>query len=165
MDRFSDACTDFEPTISTKKEVLYLPAPRNAYIDPCITINGQRINSVDRFTYLGSTLSRNGNVDTEIDIQIAKASASFGRLNSNVWNRRGITVETKLKVYRALVLPTLLYASETWTTYRRHLVKLNSFHLTCLRKILNIKWQDKIPDTEVLTRADLPSIHTIQMKW
>ena len=99
-----------------------------------------------------------------VDIRIAKASASFGRLNSNVWNRRGITVETKLKVYRALVLPTLIYVSEAWTTYKRHLEKLKRFHLTCLRKIHNIKSQDKIPDTEGLTRADLPSIHTIQMQ-
>ena len=38
-----------------------------------------------------------------------------------------------------------------------------------LRKILGIKWQDKIPDTEVFTRANLPSIHTIlmhyQLRW
>ena len=68
-------------------------------------------------------------------------------------------MQTKLKVYRALALPILLYASQAWTTYRRHLRKLNHFHLTCLRKIINIKWQDKIPDEEVLTRADLPSIH------
>ena len=37
---------------------------------------------------------------------------------------------------------------------------LNRFHLDCLRKILRVKWQDKIPDTEVLRLADLPRIHT-----
>ena len=66
-----------------------------------------------------------------------------------------------LKVCQALVvLPTLQYASEAWTTYR----KLNHFHLAFLRKILNIKWQDKIPYTEVLTRANQPSIYTIQVQ-
>ena len=47
--------------------------------------------------------------------------------------------------------------------------KLNYFHTTCLRIILSIKWQDMVPDTEVLTRAGIPSIHTIlqkaQVRW
>ena len=96
--------------------------------------------------------------------RLAKASAAFGRLYDNVWNRRGISLQTKLKIYRAVIIPTLLYGSETWTVYSRHAKKLNHFHTVSLRKILNIKWQDKIPDTEVLTRADLPNIHSILMK-
>ena len=87
------------------------------------------------------------------------ASATFGRLHANVWNRRGISLQTKLKVYRAIVLPTLLYACETWTVYQRHAKKLNHFHTTCLRKLLNIKWQDRIPYTEVLAQADLHLYH------
>ena len=67
------------------------------------------------------------------------------------------------------MLPTLLYACETWTVYSRHARLLNHFHTTSLRKILGIKWQDKIPDTEVLARAGLPSIHTSlmqsQVRW
>ena len=48
--------------------------------------------------------------------------------------------------------------------YQRHAKKLNHFHTTCLRKLLNIKWQDRILDTEVLAQADLPSIYTILMQ-
>ena len=119
---------------------------------------------VDKFTYLGSTLSRSVTIDDEINSRLAKASAAFGRLNKNVWDRRGITTPTKIKVYKAVVLTTLLYGCETWTVYKRHSKKLNHFHTTRLRKLLNIKWQEKIPDTEVLTRAGLPSIPTILMK-
>ena len=70
---------------------------------------------VEKFTYLGSTLSRNVVIDDEINTRIAKASAAFGRLSKNVWERRGITTATKIKVYKAAVLTTLLYGSETWT--------------------------------------------------
>ncbi len=59
FDRFSDACNNFGLAISTKKrEVLYQPAPGKAYIEPNIITNGQRLNAVQKFTYLGSTLSR-----------------------------------------------------------------------------------------------------------
>ena len=62
------------------------------------------------------------------------------------------------------MLPTLLYACETWTVYQCHARKLNHFHTISLRSLLNIKWQDKIPDTKVLAQAGLPSIHTILMQ-
>ena len=81
-----------------------------------------------------------------------------------VWHRTGINIQTKLDVYRAAVLPVLLYASETWTVYVRHVKKLNHFHTVCLRKLLGIKWQDMIPDTVVLDRAGIPSINTLLMK-
>ena len=67
----------------------------------------------------------------------------------------------KLKVYKAVVLPTLLYACETWTVYQRHAKKLNHFYLSYLRKLLKIRWQDKIPDTEVLKKAKMQSVHTL----
>ena len=60
VDKFSDACNNFGLTISRKKtEVMHQPAPGKPYVEPNITINGQRLNAVDKFTYLGSTLSRN----------------------------------------------------------------------------------------------------------
>ena len=59
----------------------------------------------------------------------------------------------------------LLYGCETWTVYQRHARTLNRFHLNCLRKILRIRWQDKIPDTDVLSRSNMMSIHTILMKY
>ena len=164
VDMFSDACKDFGLTISIKKtEVMHQPAPEKLYIEPSVTANGQRMNVVNRFTYLGSTLSQNV-IDDEVNTRIAKTSAAFGRLHTKVWNRRGISLQTKLKVYRATVLPMLLYACETWTVYQRDTRKLNHFHTTSLRRLLNIKWQDKIPDTEVPAQAGLSSIHTIMMQ-
>ena len=170
MDRFSAACINFGLTISTKKtEVLHQPSPQAVYIQPSITVNGQLLNAVDKFTYLGSTLSRHVVIDEEVNLRIAKASTAFGRLRKTVWERDGLSLETKLKVYRSAVLTSLLYASETWTVYSRHAKQLNRFHLNCLRKLLHIKWQDKIPDTEVLQRAELPSVHTLlrkaQVRW
>ena len=119
MDKFSVACANFGLTISTKKmEVTHQPAPHTSCTEPSISVNGQRLQVVDQFTYLGSTLSRAVTIDAKVNCRIAKASSAFGRLRANVWERRGISLEIKLKVYRAAVLPTFLYGSETWTVYR-----------------------------------------------
>ena len=143
-DQISDSCGSYDLTISIKKtEVVYQPAPGKPYKESTITVKGQRLQVVDKFTYLGSTLSRVVHIDDEVNARIAKASAAFGLLRGSIW-------DTKLKVYRSVVLPTLLYACETWTVYQRHAKRLNHFHTSCLRKLLKIKWQDRIPDTEVL---------------
>ena len=170
MDKFSKACDDFGLTISTKKtEVMHQPAPAAPYVEPTITVNGEKLAATEKFVYLGSTLSRSVNIDEEVAFRIARASAAFGRLKDNVWERRGLSLKTKLKVYNAIVLPSLLYACETWTVYSRHAKQLNAFHMRCLRTLLHIKWQDKIPDTEVLQRAESESIHAIlqrsQLRW
>ena len=165
LDLFANACDNFGLTISTKKtEVLFQPAPGRSYIEPDVNVKGEKLKAVDKFTYLGSTLSQKANIDIEINNRIAKASASFGRLRKSVWERRGLSLKTKLKVYRAVVLTTLLYASETWTVYTRHARQLNHFHMSCLRRLLRIKWQDKIPNTEVLERAGQQSVQTLLLK-
>ena len=110
-------------------------------------------------------------IGDEVTARIAKASVAFGRLRANVWERNGIKLDTKLKVYKAAVLPTLLYACETWTVYQRHAKRLNHFHLivSCLKIMLKVKWQGKIPDTEVLKKAGMQSMHTVlklaHLRW
>nr|VZI18567.1 unnamed protein product [Spirometra erinaceieuropaei] len=72
-------------------------------------------------------------------------------------------------MYKAAILPTLLYRAETWTVYTRQARRLNHFHLSCLRRILRLNWQDRIPDTEVLERTGILSIYAIlkqmQLRW
>ncbi len=71
---------------------------------------------------------------------------------------------TKIKVYCAVVLPTLLYGCEAWTPYRRHIWRLDQFHMCCLRRIANM-----IPNTEVLQRCTQNGIEhhikRVQLCW
>ena len=136
--------------LAQKSEVMFQPAPGKPSLKPCIMVKDTVLKDVEKFTYLGSTISRNVNIDEEVTCRIAKASSTFGRLWSNVWDRRGISVTTKWKVYQAIVITTLLYAGESWTIYSRHARQLNKFQMSCLCKLLRIKWLDKVLNTEVL---------------
>ena len=75
VDQVSDSCDSYDLTISIKKtEVVYQPAPGKPYKEPIITVKGQRLQVVDKFTYLESTLSRV--VHIEVNARTAKASAA-----------------------------------------------------------------------------------------
>ena len=114
-DRFSLAARRFGLTISIKKtEVLYQPAKGNEYTPPDIFIEGQQLKAVEQFIYLGSVVSNNASLDADIAARVAKATAAFGRLTKRLWNNRDVRVETKISVYRAAVVSSLLFGCETW---------------------------------------------------
>ena len=84
MDQVSQSWDNYDLTIRTKKtEVVHQPAPGKPYNEPIITVNGHKLKVVDKFTYLGSTLSRAVHIDDVVTARIAKASVAFGRLLAN----------------------------------------------------------------------------------
>ena len=166
LDSFSDACKDFGLTISTKKtEVVYQPVPKAAATQPpVLNVDGTPLKTSHKFCYLGSTISEKATLDDEINLRISKASQAFGKLENRLWKSHDITLSTKINVYRAVIIPSLTYGSETWTPYRRQIKTLDAFHLRKLRSICNISWKDKITNHEVLSRCKISGIEAFLQK-
>ena len=68
----------------------------------------------------------------KIQWSMAKASASFGRLLQRLWNNHHVSMRVKDKIYRAIVLPTLLYGTEVWTVKRLHAFMVRHLRSTTL---------------------------------
>ena len=79
VDAFSEASKKFGLKININKtEVLYQPNSTKTREED-IMVDGNKLNSVLEFIYLGSTISSNGCIDDEIQRRMAKVSTSFGR--------------------------------------------------------------------------------------
>ena len=170
MNKLSSVCNAFGLTISTQKvQVMCHPAPHTMWSNPRITVKGNALEVMDKFTYLRSVLHKNVTIDYEVNNRLAKASTTFSRLSKNAWECEGLSAHTKHKVYKAVVPSTFLYSCKTWTMYSRHVKKLNWFHPNCLRRLLHNCWWHRVPDTEVLNCAELLSTHTYlckaQLHW
>ena len=154
MDCFARSAVHFGLTISIKKtEVLLQPKLGTIPTAPAAKVGQNRLKAVNEFRYLWETVSSNCSIDADITSRIAKASATFGRLSRKLWNTRDVHRSTKLAVYKAAVIPVLLYIYETWTMYRRKIRQLDSFHMRCLSRIAGISWKDRVSNTEVLERC------------
>ncbi len=166
MDRFSQACDHFRLTISLQKTKVL---SQDVDTPPVIITDNHVLDVVHQFTYLGSTISNNLSLDAKINKHIGKAATTLGRLTTRVWGNSKLSTSTKIAVYNACIVSTLLYGSKTWTTYTNQERRLTSFHLRCLRWILGIKWSDKVPNTWVLVCAGLPTMYTLlrqcRMRW
>ena len=118
--------------------VCHIPdiAPMNK--PPKITAYGNELEGVCHFTYLETLICDNGSIKPELESRISKALKAFHKLK-NIWRQRNISLDTKMSIYRASVLPCLLYSVETWTltVTDRHTVDV--FNMPCLRSISGIR--------------------------
>ncbi|KAG7305516.1 hypothetical protein JYU34_009592 [Plutella xylostella] len=167
MANLDESCKKFGLKISVNKtEVMANTIDGQTF---SIKLGDSVLRQVDKFKYLGSTITSKCDLDFELNGRIGAASAAFGKLRSKVFRSHDIKLKTKVSVYMAIVLPNLLYSSETWCPYRKHIRMLDQFHLRCLRQIMNIKWSDYVRNTEVLRRAKVSGIEAYlmrrQLRW
>ena len=82
--------------------------------------------------YLGSSISADGSCDEDIKQSIGAATRVIGAMRKEVLERRELKKETKLRVFNAMLVPTLLHGCETWTVQRRHESMLQAREMVCL---------------------------------
>ena len=63
------------------------------YSELSITVNGETLKAMDKFTYLSSTPARNGRINDKVAHKISNVCAAFGKLSEKVWEGKGISVE------------------------------------------------------------------------
>ncbi|BHF76349.1 hypothetical protein SprV_0501944700 [Sparganum proliferum] len=109
MDLFTATCDNANFIVNTEKTmVIHQPPPNAAYNAHHINMNGAQLQVEDTYIYLSSTLSCSIKIDEEVASRISKASQTLGRPQSTVRNRHGLHLSTKLIMYKAVILLTLL---------------------------------------------------------
>ena len=101
------------------------------------TPDGTSLKLVDKFTFLGSSISSN---DKDIDTRLIMAWAAIDRL-SIIW-KSDLTDKMKYSFFQAVVVSVLLHGCTTWMlTKRLKKKKLDGNYTRMLRAILNESWQ------------------------
>ena len=100
------------------------------------TLDGTSLKLVDKFTYLGSSVS---STEKDIDTRLTKAWTAIDRL-SIIW-KSNLTDKMKRSFFQAAVVSILLYGCTTWTLTKRLEKKLDGNYTRMLRAILDKSWQ------------------------
>ncbi|VDP31479.1 unnamed protein product [Schistosoma margrebowiei] len=116
-----------------------------------ITIDGEDLEDVKTFTYLGSIINEHGGSDADV-----KARSIFTKqLSTNI----------KVRIFNTNVKTVLLYGAETWRTTKAIIQKIQVFINYCLRKILQIRWPDTISNNLLWERTNqIPAEGEIRTK-
>jgi len=128
----------FGMEVSTEKSKILINS--NNTDTATITLNGEELEQVKQFKYLGSTLTTDGSSTVEIRKRISAATAAMTRLQT-VW-KSSISFKTKFHLYKTLVLSILLYGCESWTLLADAERRIRTFETKSFRKLLRISYRD-----------------------
>jgi len=156
LTRVDEESTKFGQAIHNKKtEWMWVrPTPKKNELSEHkeILLKGEPLAEVKTFKYLGATISSHGDCMPDIRIRTATALSSMGDLQKT-WKGQGISMQTKMRLYNALIQPIALYGCETWTLRKAEENKLLVFEMAALRKILGVNRLDKIRNEEIRRRT------------
>lgn len=125
-----------------------------------IDLDGTQIEQVEQFKYLGSIIDGNKVAcSADVTTRIGLAASAFGALSWCVWKKSDISIPTKIRIFRSLVLSILLYGAESCTLLQADLNKLEVFQMRCLRRIVGVTLRDHIKNETIRARCcDQPTI-------
>ena len=138
--RLVDRATAYGMEVSSKDSNIITNSMTNISAD--VSTNGQKLEEVTSFKYLGATLCKDGTCSAQVHIRIALAMEAMARLNK-IWQCNTISFTSKFKFYKSLVTSILLYGRETWTLFADCEKRIQALETKCLRKLLCICYQDQ----------------------
>ena len=122
------------------------------------TLNGSSLKVVDKFTYLGSSVS---STEKNIDTWLTKVWTAIDKL-SVIW-KSDLTDKIKRRFFQGAVVSILLYGCTTWTLTKQMQKKLEGNYTRMLRAILNKSWRQH-PKKQQLYDHLPPITKTIQVR-
>ena len=98
-------------------------------------INGEAVETVSDFIFLGSKITADGDCSHEIKRCLLLGRKVMTNLDS-IFKSRDITLPTKVCLVKALAFPVVMYGCESWTIKKAESRRIDDFELRCWRRLL-----------------------------
>lgn len=113
-----------------------------------IVIDGQLVEQVSRFKYLGAMITEDGRSELEVKVRIGMAKTAFNQRRELL--TRNMSRKVKKKIIKTVVWSVALYGCETWTLRKDELRRLEALEMWLWRKMEKISWTERKTNEEVL---------------
>ena len=117
-----------------------------------VNLGGERLEEVGSFRYLGSQVTRSGEIGEEVRYRVGEAGKVMGGMKK-VWKNRDLGMGVKRRLYESVVVPTALYAAETWGMKTADRQRLDVLEMRCLRSMCGVTRWDRLRNEEVRRRT------------
>ena len=112
-------------------------------------INGEKIETVTDFIFLGSKITADGDCSHEIKRHLLLGRKATTNLDS-ILKSRDITSLTKVHVVKAMVFPVVMYGCESWTLEKAEHQRVDAFELWCWRRLFRVPWTARRSNQSIL---------------
>ena len=101
--------------------------------------NGEIMETVTDFIFLGSKITADGNCSHEIKRRLLLGRRAMTNLD-DILKSRDITLPTKVHIIKGMVFPVVTYGYESWTIKKAEHGRFDAFELWCWRRLLRVPW-------------------------
>ena len=108
-------------------------------------------------------MSTSCNCNPDVNRRMVIASTAMAKL-SHIWSSNRFTIFTKVRIYNSLILSIVLYGAATWTLTKYLSKRLDAFDSQALRRIIGIRWPERITNVEVRSQTKQPRLTLIIAK-
>ena len=112
-------------------------------------IDGETVETVADFIFLGSKITADGDCSHEIKICLLLGKKSMINLDGML-KSRDITFPTKVRLVKAMVFPIVMYGCKSWTIKKAECQRIDAFKLWCWRRLLGVPWTPRRSNHSIL---------------
>ena len=112
-------------------------------------IDGETMETVTDFIFLGSKITADGDCSHEIKRRLLLGRKVMTNLDS-ILKSRDSTLPTKIHLVKAMVFPVVMYGCESWAIKKAEHQRIDAFELWCWRRLLRVPWTARRPNQSIL---------------
>ena len=112
-------------------------------------IDGETVETVADFIFLGSKITADGYCSHEIKRHLLLGRKAMTNLDS-ILKSRDITLPTKVHLVKAMVFPVVMYEYESWAIKKAEHRRMDAFELWCWRRLLRVPWTARRSNRSIL---------------
>ena len=117
-------------------------------------IDGETMETVTDFIFLGSKITTDGDCSHEIKRLLLLGRKVMTNLDS-ILKSRDITSPTKVQLVKAMVFPVVMYGCESWSIKKAECWRVDAFELWCWRRLLRVPWTERGSNQSILKEISL----------
>ena len=91
-------------------------------------------------------ISRDQRLDREMQSRLSKAATACDMLRGPMWYRKTVSIDAKIRIFRACVIPVLLYGSETWSLTKKMMLSYLPDERRPSNVVIRKRWEAKVMD-------------------
>ena len=152
VNEFGNVCRKWKLTVNVNKsKTMRISGNENEY-DVNVDMNGERLEAVESYKYLGVNVTCDGKLKEEINHRISEARKAAGALQG-IWKKRRLSIDAKVGMYDAIVEPSLLYGSEVWVLNAQEGKRVQAVEMNCMRNICGVRRIERVRNEEIRRRC------------
>jgi hypothetical protein len=155
------ATKEIGPEVNADKtKYMVMSRESNAGRDDSVKIDNSSIERVEEFKYLGTTLTDQNSIQEEIQSSLNLGNACYHSVQ-NLLSSRLLSKYLKIKIYRTIILPVVLYGCETWSLTLREERRLKVFENRVLKRVFGRKRDVVTGERRKLHNEEMNDLYTL----